>query len=1156
MNLAVCFPSKVILLVSLLLVGSATVVIGWNGIAKNRSESRVVDDASHSSSPSKNRSDASSQKAKFASAYGKLPVSFEANQGQANPSVKYLARGKGYQLLLSSRQSSLTLQASGSASETITMNLVGGNANPELTGEKALPGVVNYLLGSDPQTWKTNIPTFAKVRYRNVYSGIDLVYYGNQSQLEYDFIVAPNVNPNQIVIDFGQTKTLKINPAGALIIQTKTGELRQLKPVIYQMIDGKRCEVAGHYVLQGTHQVRFRIEKYDRSQPLIIDPVLVYSTYLGGSSADQGLGITVDTNGSAYLTGDTISTNFLLQAPLQPASGGATDAYVVKLNATGTAMLYATYLGGPGTDSGQAIVVDAQGNAYVAGQMSGGTFPGRGTGRFFGDPGASDVFIVKLNPTGTNLVYASFFGGINSETAHALTLDTKNNVYFTGRSDSPFLPTVGFQQTRAGSPAYRTTNGGVSWEKIQENLLAQTVLSYAIDPVNPQLIYAGTTSSGIFKSFTGGNTWARFSQNTPSFSSLNALAIDPKTPETIYAGGPAGFFKSIDSGNTFALKQTGLAPGAINAIGIDPTTPATIYAGTNSGVFKSTNGGETWSASNTGLSMNPPFGSALRVTKLAIDPTNPQIIYAGTNAGIFKSINGGMNWTPNNSTLPGNSLGSVNISALAVDPQNPSVIYAGTTTAFGALHKSTNGGMTWTQINSGLQSPRPFQLTTTAIVIDPTASNNVFVATTAGVFKSVNGGNSWTISNQGLANVNAQALVMHPTNPNTLLAGTISAADAYVAKINATGENLLWATFLGGDENEEARAIAVDASENVYVTGQTTSTNFPTEKPFQATISGVSDVFLTKINAQGSALVYSTYLGGQFGETARGLAVNTVGEAYVAGTTSSADFPAFNSLQSYNKGVTDIPFNDAFVTRFKADGSGLIYSTFLGGTSNDSANGLALDTKGNIYLTGSTQSNDFPLLIPVQSQRNDQSLSFTDAFVTKINPTGTALLYSTYLGGANNDVGNSIAIDSKGQAFVTGNTVSNDFPLVNPIRTRTGVFTDTEIFVAQVGINSDVALTLTDAPDSVMLNNPLTYTLTVTNNGPDPANDVTVTNTLPSAVTYVSAQTSQGSCSGTGTITCQLGEIAPQAKVTITVVVTPNPTGNHYQSSECYQYDN
>ncbi len=1143
MNLFVCSSSKTLLWVFLFLAGATTVVVGWNVEAKNWSIFNLVDNSRSSSSNAKNATVAPNEKAKLGKAFGNLPVSFEANQGQANPSVKYLARGKGYQLLLSPRQSALTLQVAGSVSETIEMKLVGGNTDPMLGGEDGLPGVVNYLWGSNPQAWKTNIPTFAKIRYQAVYPGIDLVYYGKQNQLEYDFIVAPQANPHQIAIDFGPTKKLKINRAGELVIQTQAGELRQLKPVIYQMIDGARHEISGQYLLRGKHQVRFRVGKYDRSQPLIIDPVLVYSTFLGGSNADQGLGIAVDTNGSAYITGDTVSTNFLVEAPLQGMSGGATDAFVVKLNATGTALLYATYLGGSGSDSGLAIAADAAGNAFVAGQTGSGNFPGRATGRFFGQTGVLDAFILKLNPTGSALVYASFFGGINTDVANALTIDTKGNAYFAGRTDSPFLAVSGFQQTRAGSPAYRTTNRGESWEKIQENLLAPSVLSYAIDPVNPQLIYAGTNSTGIYKSFNGGNTWARFSQNNPLVNFVNVMAIDPKTPEIVYVGTNLGFLKSTDSGNTFALKQTGLGTGAINAIALDPNTPSTIYAATTSGVYKSTNGGEIWSAVNTGLSINPPFGPTTRATKLVIDPTNPQIIYAGTVSGLFKTVNGGANWTRNDATLPGNSLGSVNISALAIDPQNPSIVYAGTATFSGSLHKSTNGGTTWTQIASGLQSARPFTVNTTAIVVDPMASGTVFVATSAGVFKSVDGGSSWAISNQGLANVSVQALVMHPTNPNTLLAGTISAADAFVAKLDATGDNLLWATFLGGDENEEARAIAVDANENVYVTGQTTSTNFPTEKPFQATVGGVSDVFLTKINSQGTALVYSTYLGGVGGETARGLAVNALGEAYLAGTTNSADFPVLNSLQPYNKGVQDIPFNDAFVTRFKADGSGLIYSTFLGGSNNDFANGLVLDTKGNVYLTGSTQSTDFPLLIPVQEQRGDQSLSFTDAFVTKINPTGTALLYSTYLGGAGNDISNSIAVDSKGQAFVTGNTVSNNFPLVNPLRTRTGVFTDTEIFVAQVGINSDVAITLTDVPDAVMLNNPLTYTLTVTNNGPDPASDVTVTNTLPSSVTYVSAQTSQGSCTGTGPITCQLGEMVPQATVTMTVVVTPTQLG-------------
>ncbi len=595
MKSVIRFPLESLLCVLLFLTCVAS-VLAWNQVVKNWNPAPTTNHLS-SSTTARNEAEVADSKAKFTGAFGKLPISFEVNEGQADASVKYLARGKGFQLLLSANQSSLTLQAPDSSTETIEMRLVGGKADPSMFGEDRLPGIVNYLLGSDPQAWKTNISTFAKVRYKSIYEGIDLVYYGNQNRLEYDFIVAPNANPTQIAIDFGETNKLKINRSGELVIQAKAGELRQLKPMIYQLINGERHEISSQYYLSGKHQVRFRIGKYDRSRALVIDPVLVYSTFLGGSSTDQGLAIAVDTNGNAYITGDTISTNFTLEAPFQAAIGGTTDAFVVKLNATGTAMLYATYLGGPGGDSGKAIAVYQGGIVHVAGQMGGGNFPGRTTGRFFGQSGGLDAFILKLNPTGSGLIYADFFGGLSNDTIFGLALDQNGNTYFAGSTDSQFLPATGFQQVKSGSPAYRTTTRGATWVNTQENLQATSVQVSAIDPVNPQVIYVGTPTSGLHKSFNGGSTWLRLTQNNSSLNSISAIAIDPKTPETVYVGSATGFYKSTDSGNIFALKQTGInvsGTPTIFAIAIDPVTPATVYIGSAAGIHKSLNGGETW----------------------------------------------------------------------------------------------------------------------------------------------------------------------------------------------------------------------------------------------------------------------------------------------------------------------------------------------------------------------------------------------------------------------------------------------------------------------------------------------------------------------------------------------------------------------------------
>ena len=440
-----------------------------------------------------------------ASCLRQVPLQFEANQGQSAEQVRFLAHGHGYTLFLTATEAVLALrnaerarltddfkpsrsalsrqQAPVSTETVLRMHLVGANSQPQVTGAAELPGKSHYFLGSDPTQWHTNIPTYAKVKYENVYPGVDLVYYGNQGQLEYDFVVAPGANPNVIRLAFagpegapGQGKESQTDAApihldanGDLTLQTEGGELRFHQPRIYQDINGSKQPVAGRYVLLDsetadagprTQQVGFAVATYDLSKPLIIDPVLVYSTLLGGSNDDYGLSIAVDTEGNAYVTGVTYSTDFLKVAGvIQPrcnADPACAEAFVAKLNATGSALLYATYIGGkkrnPGfgfikADRGTGIAVDATGNAYVTGFTSSLEFPTI--------PGAfqaacqtnsighcNDAFVVKLNPTGSALVYSTYFGGDSSDGASAIAVDTTGNVYFAGYTGSSDLPTT------------------------------------------------------------------------------------------------------------------------------------------------------------------------------------------------------------------------------------------------------------------------------------------------------------------------------------------------------------------------------------------------------------------------------------------------------------------------------------------------------------------------------------------------------------------------------------------------------------------------------------------------------------------------------------------------------------------------------------------
>lgn len=244
------------------------------------------------------------------------------------------------------------------------MQLVGGNPTPRVTGADELPGKVNYFLGNNSAKWHTNVATYARVEYDEVYPGIDLVYYGNQGQLEYDFVVAAGADPDMIQLGFSGAERLEIDAQGDLVLHAGDLQIRQHKPLVYQEVSGQRQEVASRFVLEG-QQVRFAVGPYDASRPLVIDPVLSYSTYLGGNADDSGYAVAVDpATDDALVTGVTWSTNFPTANPLQASNRGRADVFVTRLNAAGSTLVYSTYLGGIAWDYGYALTLDpASGDA-------------------------------------------------------------------------------------------------------------------------------------------------------------------------------------------------------------------------------------------------------------------------------------------------------------------------------------------------------------------------------------------------------------------------------------------------------------------------------------------------------------------------------------------------------------------------------------------------------------------------------------------------------------------------------------------------------------------------------------------------------------------------------------------------------------------------
>ena len=412
-----------------------------------------------------------SSPASVKSDYGNLPLSFELNRGQTADDVKFLARSSGYTLFLTGNEAVLRFQNQHKSNEasTLTLSLKDANAKPQVTGLSELPGKTNYFIGNDPKEWRTDIPTFAKVKYESIYQGVDLVYYSSKGrQLEYDFVVAPGHDPSQIKLSFEGADEVQLAD-GDLVMKTGGREIRMHKPVVYQEKSGTRELIAGQYTLSNEHELSFDIGAYDKTKELVIDPVLAYSTFLGGTGEDTGIEIAVNAHGNAFVTGLTTSLDF----PTKPDGArfgvqGGSDVFITKFNGAGNQLIYSTYLGGssnenfyddlelPGVSYG-GIALDSQGSAYVTGSTRSADFPHAGSAYQQTLKGLSDTFVTKLNPSGNALLYSTFLGqnGVNAaDGGQGIAVDFTGQAYITGFDYSGGLPVNGFANHSAGCDGY------------------------------------------------------------------------------------------------------------------------------------------------------------------------------------------------------------------------------------------------------------------------------------------------------------------------------------------------------------------------------------------------------------------------------------------------------------------------------------------------------------------------------------------------------------------------------------------------------------------------------------------------------------------------------------------------------------------------------
>jgi hypothetical protein len=517
-------------------------------------------------------------------AYNKVPLTLEVNQGQTDGRVKFLARGNGSTLFLTSTEAVLALgndergmmndelknrhssfsihHPSFTSRAVVRMKLVGANTDPSVAGVDPQPGESHYFIGNDPQKWRTHIPTYAKVKYQDVYPGIDVVYYGNQRQLEYDLIVGSGADPNAIRLAFQGADRLELDAQGDLVLHTAGGRLRQHKPRIYQEVAGIRREISGRYVLKNDQQIGFDVGAYDPARPLIIDPTLVYSTYLGSSSFDQSRGIAVDAAGNAYVAGLTGSTTFPITASVQPNFGGGdSDAFVMKINTAGNTMVYSTYLGGLFGDGATAVAVDGAGNAYVTGSTGSSDFPTK-TPLQRALAGSVDAFIAKVNATGDALLYSTYLGGPDADNGMSIAVDTTGNASITGNTLSLDFPTTANPLQPHFSGGVRFFGGDAFVAKLSStgtSLVYSTYLGGAGEDSGQHIAVDGAGNAYV--------TGETYSTNFPTASPLQATnrgsqdafvaKLDPQGSRLVYSTYLGG--SDFERGLGIAVDATGNA---------------------------------------------------------------------------------------------------------------------------------------------------------------------------------------------------------------------------------------------------------------------------------------------------------------------------------------------------------------------------------------------------------------------------------------------------------------------------------------------------------------------------------------------------------------------------------------------------------------------
>jgi sugar lactone lactonase YvrE len=935
-----------------------------------------------------------------------LPLAFEAQSSGSQD--LYVARGSGYAVGL--HDGSATIDARrgpDGAAGSVRMEFAGGKRVSGVPGAE-LPGKVNLILGNDPKRWRYGLATYQRVEYDGVYPGVDVIYHGNQQQLEFDLVAKPGVDLDRVRLKFGGVRKLAVGRDGGLTIESACGDLRIPLPVVYQEAGGERRIIQGRYELLAGNAVAFRVEDYDKSQPLVIDPTIVYSGLLAGDRSGAGYGeaVAVDSSNNAYVAGYTSASDLATVNAAFAQYNGGNEGFVEKINAAGTAVLYSTYIGGRNNEVLRGAALDSSGNLWVTGYSNSPDFPVTG-GAFQStyNPSGNNAVVFKLSASGS-LLYSTYLGP-SGTSGYAVAVDGSGNAYATGTTVSGLATSPGAFQAadQGGSDAYVvefSSSGAVLYATYLGGASTDNAYGIAVDSAGDAYV-TGTTFSNLFVGAPSGGAQSLYTGTADAF----VAKLNPTGTALLYftflggsTGQTTGYAIAVDSsGNAYVAGQTN-AVNLPTSGGAYQTSAAFPSANDlNNGFVAKLNAAGTTFTYLTYLGGNRNAG----INGIAVDSSGDALVTGGTNSNqfptsnaiegsypsnptsLFQTTNQASSWSAFDTNLPGA------VNALSVDPTSSSILVAATQSG---IFRTTNGGSSWSLQSSFVPS---------FLARSPATASTIYAASTSTstVYQSTDNGVTWT--SMGAPGSSISGIVADFKAANTAYTFYNSGSSPLVYKTTNGGTS--WSSIAGGLPANKVVAMAAGSDgatyAAVYYNGVYKSTN-----------QGSSWTALNTSSTGVPPPVYPTANGlGLSQNDPNTIYVNTSGGVIFKSTNGGANWASAGAPPAPFSGIWVDPLNSSVLVGATANSPTLLYVSTDGATTwNPIAAELGIAT------------------IQVAFDYNNTSAAYAvapvsgTAFVAKVNPSGTGLVYSTFLGGSAGATGYAIAANSAGDAFVTGYT--------------------------------------------------------------------------------------------------------------------------------------